>query len=39
LLLVQSYGPDKAPYLNCLELSPSQRASTFRSWFVLLLVR
>jgi hypothetical protein len=39
LLLVQSYAPDKAPYINCLELSPSQLASTFRSWFFLLLVR
>jgi hypothetical protein len=39
LLLVQSYTPDKAPYINCLELSPSQRASTFGSWFFLLLVR
>jgi hypothetical protein len=24
LLLVQSYAPNKAPYINCLELSPSQ---------------
>jgi hypothetical protein len=39
LLLVQNYAPDKAPFINCLELSPSQRASTFRSWFFLLLVR
>jgi hypothetical protein len=39
LLLVKSYTPDKAPYINCLELSPSQRASTFGSWFFLLLVR
>jgi hypothetical protein len=39
LLLVQSYAPDKAPYINCLELSRSQRASTFGSWFFLLLVR
>jgi hypothetical protein len=31
--------PDKTPYINCLELSPSQRASTFGSWFFLLLVR
>jgi hypothetical protein len=38
LLLVQSYSPDKVPYINCLELSPSQLASTFRSWFFLLLV-
>jgi sulfite exporter TauE/SafE len=38
-LLVQSYAPDKAPYINCLELSSSQLASTFRSWFFLLLVR
>jgi hypothetical protein len=39
LLLVQSYTPDKAPYINCLEPSPSQLASTFRSYFFLLLVR
>jgi hypothetical protein len=39
LLLVQSYAPDKAPYINCLELSPSQLASTFGSWFFLLLVQ
>jgi hypothetical protein len=39
LLLVQSYAPDKAPYINCLERSLSQLASTFRSWFFLLLVR
>jgi hypothetical protein len=39
LLLVQSYTPDKAPYINCLEQSPSQLASTFGSWFFLLLVR
>jgi hypothetical protein len=39
LLLVQSYVPDKAPYINCLEQSPSQQASTFGSWFFLLLVR
>jgi hypothetical protein len=39
LLLVQSYAPYKAPYINCLELSPSQLASTFGSWFFLLLVR
>jgi hypothetical protein len=39
LLLVQSYALDKAPYINCLELSPSQLASTFGSWFFLLLVR
>jgi hypothetical protein len=39
LLLVQSYTPDKAPYINCMELSPSQLASTFESWFFLLLVR
>jgi hypothetical protein len=39
LLLVQSYAPDKAPYINCLEPSPSQVASTFGSWFFLLLVR
>jgi hypothetical protein len=39
LLLVQSYDPYKAPYINCLELSPSQLASTFGSWFFLLLVR
>jgi hypothetical protein len=39
LLLVQSYAPDKAPYINCLELSPSQLASTIGSWFFLLLVR
>jgi hypothetical protein len=38
LLLVQSYAPDKAPYINCLEQSPSQLASTFESWFFLLLV-
>jgi hypothetical protein len=38
-LLVQSYAPDKAPYINCLESSPSQLASTFRSCFFLLLVR
>jgi hypothetical protein len=38
-MLVQSYAPDKAPYINCLELSPSQLASTFGSWFFLLLVR
>jgi hypothetical protein len=38
LLLVQSYAPDKAPCINCLEQSPSQLASTFRSWFFLLLV-
>jgi hypothetical protein len=31
LLLVQSYAPDKAPYINCLEQSPSQLASTFES--------
>jgi hypothetical protein len=39
LLLVQSYAPDKTPYINCLELSPSQLASTFGSWFFFLLVR
>jgi hypothetical protein len=39
LLLVQSYAPDKAPYINCLGQSPSQLASTFGSWFFLLLVR
>jgi hypothetical protein len=39
LLLVQSYAPDKALYINCLELSPSQLASTLGSWFFLLLVR
>jgi hypothetical protein len=39
LLLVQSYTLDKAPHINCLELSPSQLASTFGSWFFLLLVR
>jgi hypothetical protein len=39
LLLVQSYAPDKASYINCLELSPSHLASTFESWFFLLLVR
>jgi hypothetical protein len=39
LLLVQSYAPDNAPSINCLEQSPSQLASTFRSWFFLLLVR
>jgi hypothetical protein len=39
LLLVQSYATDKAPYINYLELSPSQRASTFESWFFLILVR
>jgi hypothetical protein len=39
LLLVQSYAPDKAPYINCVEQSPSQLASTFGSWFFLLLVR
>jgi hypothetical protein len=39
LLLVQSYAPEKAPYINCLEQSPSQLASTFGSWFFLLLVR
>jgi hypothetical protein len=39
LLLVQSYAPDKAPYINCLEPPPSQLASTFGSWFFLLLVR
>jgi hypothetical protein len=38
LLLVQSYAPDMAPYIN-LEQSPSQLASTFGSWFFLLLVR
>jgi hypothetical protein len=38
LLLVQSYALDKAPYINYLELSPSQLASTFESWFFLLLV-
>jgi hypothetical protein len=27
--MVQSYALDKAPYINYLELSPSQRASTF----------
>jgi hypothetical protein len=26
---VQSYTPDEAQYINCLELSRSQRASTF----------
>jgi hypothetical protein len=35
----QSYAPDKASYINCLEPSPSQLASTFRSGFFLLLVR
>jgi hypothetical protein len=35
----QSYAPDNAPYINCLEQSPSQLASTFRSCFFLLLVR
>jgi hypothetical protein len=39
LLLVQSYALDKAPYINCLEQSPSQLASTFESWFFLLLDR
>jgi hypothetical protein len=39
LQLVQSYAPDKALYINCLEQSPSQQASTFGSWFFLLLVR
>jgi hypothetical protein len=39
MLLVQSYAPDKAPYINCLEPSPSQLASTFESWFFLVLVR
>jgi hypothetical protein len=39
LLLVQRYAPNKAPYINCLELPPSQLASTFESWFFLLLVR
>jgi hypothetical protein len=39
LQLVQSYAPDKVPYINCLEQSPSQQASTFGSWFFLLLVR
>jgi hypothetical protein len=39
LLLLQSYTPDKAPYINCLELSLGQLASTFGSWFFLLLVR
>jgi hypothetical protein len=39
LLLVQSYSSDKAPYINCLEQSPSQLASTFGSWFFLLLVQ
>jgi hypothetical protein len=39
LLLVQSYALDKTPYINCLEQSPSQLASTFGSWFFLLLVR
>jgi hypothetical protein len=39
LLLVQSYALDNAPYINCLELSPSQLASTFGSWLFLLLVR
>jgi hypothetical protein len=39
LLLVQSYTLDKATYINCLEPSPSQLASTFGSWFFLLLVR
>jgi hypothetical protein len=39
VLLVQSYAPDKAPYIKCLELSPSQLASTFGGWFFLLLVR
>jgi hypothetical protein len=39
LLLVQSYAPEKVPYINCLEQSPSQLASTFGSWFFLLLVR
>jgi hypothetical protein len=39
LQLVQSYAPDKAPYINCLEQSPSQQASTFGSWFFLLLFR
>jgi hypothetical protein len=38
LLLVQSYTLDKAPYINCLDLLPSQRASTsevgsFSYWF------
>jgi hypothetical protein len=35
----KSYAPDKAPYINCLEPSPSQLASTFGSCFFLLLVR
>jgi hypothetical protein len=39
LLLVQSYAPDKAPHINCPELSPRQLASTFGSWFFLLLVQ
>jgi hypothetical protein len=39
LLLVQSYAPDKTSYINCLEQSPSQLASTFGSWFFLLLVQ
>jgi hypothetical protein len=39
LQLVQSYAPDKVLYINCLEQSPSQQASTFGSWLFLLLVR
>jgi hypothetical protein len=39
LLMVQSYAPNKAPYINCLEPSPGQLASIFGSWFFLLLVR
>jgi hypothetical protein len=39
LLLVQSYAPDKATYINCVESLPSQQASTFGSWFFLLLVQ
>jgi hypothetical protein len=39
LLLVQSYVLDKTPYINCLEQSSSQLASTFGSWFFLLLVQ
>jgi hypothetical protein len=32
LLLVQSYTPDKAPYINCLEHQPSEVGS-FSYWF------
>jgi hypothetical protein len=35
----QSYTLDKASYINCLESSPSQLASTIGSGFFLLLVR